>query len=67
MGDRPRREKKNFSKAEIEILLQEVSTSRQKLFNSVTSGYTATNKGDIWKDNALFVNAVSVEEVKKMV
>lgn len=70
-GDAPdAKRKKNFSNAEVEVLLQEVTKKRLILFSSVSSGCKVTEKKDAWNAITHAVNVVSgekrtAEEVKK--
>lgn len=64
------RRKKNFSRSELEVLLQEVNSKRHIIFSSVSSGYTKREKKDAWDAITGSVNAVSgagrkSNEVKK--
>lgn len=67
-----RRERENFSKAEIEIILSVVESKKQMLFSSVSSGVPGTGKAKAWREVTDAVSAVSavtrtVSEVKRLV
>ncbi|MDG2555480.1 SANT/Myb-like DNA-binding domain-containing protein [Vibrio parahaemolyticus] len=55
-----RERKKNFSEAEIEIILGEVDLRKNILFSSVSSGVTGTGKAKAWREVTDAVNVVSV-------
>lgn len=62
--------KKNFSRSEVEVLLQEVNSKRLIIFSSVSSGHAKNEKKEAWNAITRSVNAVSGEgrtshEVKK--
>lgn len=62
--------KKNFSDAEIEVLLSEVHSKRHILFSSVHSGVSGPKKKEAWQHITDAVNGVSsvnrtVPEVKR--
>lgn len=56
---RERERKKNFSEAEIEIILSEVELKKHILFSSISSGVTGTGKSKAWKEVTDAVNVVS--------
>ncbi|XP_059204107.1 uncharacterized protein LOC131983404 [Centropristis striata] len=55
-----RERKKNFSEAEIEVILGEVESKKNILFSSVSSGVTGTGKAKAWREVTDAVNVVSV-------
>ncbi|XP_034543279.1 uncharacterized protein LOC117815582 [Notolabrus celidotus] len=69
-GKKDRERKKNFSEAEIEIILGEVESRKHIVFSSVSCGVNGTEKGKAWKEVTEAVNDVSavvrtIQEVKR--
>ena len=57
------RKQKNFTSAEIEVIIEEVEKRKSILFRSVTAGVKMQNKNDAWVCITEAANAVS--QVKK--
>ena len=55
------RKQKNFTSAEIEVIIEEVEKRKSILFRSVTAGVKMQNKNDAWVLITKAVNAVSPE------
>ena len=70
MSSQKRMKKRNFSDAEIEVLLSEVHSKRHILFSSVHSGVSGPKRKEAWQHITDAVNGVSsvnrtVPEVKR--
>ena len=65
-----RQKKRNFTEAEVEVILTQVHANKKILFSSVSSGVTAPEKAKTWKQIRDEVNSVpsverSITEVKR--
>ena len=59
MSQGKRERKKNFSEAEIDVLIAEVEMRKNTLFTSVSSGVKGTGKANAWREVTDAVNTVS--------